>query len=112
MNEIVEKIRTYKELGNQIGEKIWQKISNIDEIIDNKEFKSFNVSNKTIALSFNKNNCQVTLIFQSPDKVNIKLSKIIIQDLTFENDEVCKTVESYLMSTKGTYLKSWIPNDI
>ena len=48
MNEIVEKIRTYKELGNQIGEEIWQKISNIDEIIDNKEFKSFNVNQRYI----------------------------------------------------------------
>ena len=47
MNEIVEKIRTYKELGNQIGEEIWQKISNIDEIIDNKDFKSFNAVSYT-----------------------------------------------------------------
>ena len=111
MNEMIEKIRNYKDLGNQIGDEIWKQISNIDEIIDTREFKSFNVSIKTIAVSFNKNDCPVTLIFQSPDKVNITLSKIIIQDLTFENDEVCKTVENYLMSTKGTYLKSWLPND-
>jgi len=109
MNEMIEKIRIYKDLGNQIGDEIWKQISNIDEIINNKQFKTFNVSAKTIALSFNKNNCPVTLIFQSPDKVNITLSKIIIQELTFENDEVCKTVDSYLMSTKGTYLKSWLP---
>ena len=108
---MIQKIRAYKDLGNQIGEEIWKQISNIDEIINNKEFKTFNVNNKTISLSFNKNNCPVTLIFQSPDKVNITLSKIIIQELTFENDEVCKTVDSYLMSTKGTYLKSWLPND-
>ena len=111
MNEMIEKIRTYKDLGNEIGEEIWKQISNIDEIINNKDFKTFNVNSKTISLSFNKNNCPVTLIFQSPDKVNITLSKIIIQELTFENDEVCKSVDSYLMSTKGTYLKSWLPND-
>ena len=108
---MIQKIRAYKDLGNQIGEEIWKQISNIDEIINNKDFKTFNVNSKTISLSFNKNNCPVTLIFQSPDKVNITLSKIIIQELTFENDEVCKSVDSYLMSTKGTYLKSWLPND-
>ena len=41
---------------------------------------------------------------------------MILQDLNLYQvkeawEKVCKTVENYLMSTKGTYLKSWLPND-